>query len=99
MHGSTANWGVGGDLQPLEVGIVEAADEAREAVNLQQTHDGKVILLSKKKKKSTPRRPYQNPGTVHNQVYPSTHLSPSLCVTCSLIYLPTGNVKRLWRRA
>lgn len=41
-----------GDLQPLAVGIVEAADEDRGAVNLQQTHDGKVIVI-KKERKST----------------------------------------------
>lgn len=46
-----------GDQQPLEVGIVEAADEARAAVNLQQTLDGKVIWLSKKKKKKSAALP------------------------------------------
>lgn len=41
----------------------------------------------------------QNPSTIHNQVFLSPHLSPSLCLTSSLIYLPTSNVKRLRREA
>lgn len=63
-----------GDLEPLEVGIVQAAaDEAGGGLLTYSKRMMEKLSCYQKRKKSARRRPYQNPGTVHNQVYPSTH--------------------------